>query len=131
VYEGHTGNITAIGFQNDNKWFFTASEDATLKIFDFKKSGFMRNHENNGVMVNAGVLHPNQADILYGDQSGRVRIWDLTSNQVRDLCSIEDERPVRAMTISSNGVFLVAGTGEGTCFIWRSESGASENYIPM
>ena len=59
VFEGHTGNITALGFQQDNKWFFTGSEDGTLKIFDFKKSGFMRNHDNNGVMVNAGVLHPN------------------------------------------------------------------------
>ena len=58
-YEGHTGNITAIGFQSENKWFFTASEDATLKIFDFKKTGFMRNFENNSVMVNTAVLHSN------------------------------------------------------------------------
>ena len=41
-YEGHTGNITSLGFQRDNKWFFTSSEDGTLKIFDFKATGYMR-----------------------------------------------------------------------------------------
>lgn len=58
-FEGHTGNITALGFQKNNKWFFTASEDGTLKIFDFKTSGYMRNFDNGGAMVNCAVLHPN------------------------------------------------------------------------
>lgn len=66
-FEGHTANITSLGFQKDNKWFFTSSEDGTLKIFDFKMSGFMRNFDNNGVMVNAAVLHPNQGEIIFGD----------------------------------------------------------------
>lgn len=66
-FEGHTANITSLGFQKDNKWFFTSSEDGTLKIFDFKMSGFMRNFDNNGIMVNAAVLHPNQGEIIFGD----------------------------------------------------------------
>ena len=31
-YDGHTNNVTAIGFQKDGKWFFTGSEDGTIKI---------------------------------------------------------------------------------------------------
>ena len=67
LFEGHTGNITALEFQKDNKWFFTASEDGTLKVFDFKAVGFMRNFDNNGVMINTAVLHPNQGEIIFGD----------------------------------------------------------------
>lgn len=67
AYEGHTGNITSLGFQKDNKWFFTSSEDGSLKIFDFKASGYMRNCSNGGVMVNAAVLHPNQVEVYFGD----------------------------------------------------------------
>lgn len=33
-YEGHKGNVTAVGFQRDVKWFFTASEDSTAKLWD-------------------------------------------------------------------------------------------------
>lgn len=67
-FEGHSGNITALGFQKDNKWFFTASEDGTLKVFDFKTTGYMRNFDNNGVSVNCACLHPNQGEIFFGDQ---------------------------------------------------------------
>ena len=67
-FEGHTGNITGLGFQKENKWFFTCSEDGTLKIFDFRTSGYMRNFSNNGIMVNTAVLNPNQVEVIFGDQ---------------------------------------------------------------
>ena len=31
-YDGHTNNVTAVGFQKDGKWFYTGSEDGTIKI---------------------------------------------------------------------------------------------------
>ena len=67
VFEGITGNVTALGFQKDSKWFFTASEDGNLKIFDFKSTGYMRTISNNGVMINTGVLHPNGIEVFFGD----------------------------------------------------------------
>ena len=66
AYEGHTQNVIQFGFQKDNKWFFSASEDGTLKIFDFRASGFMRNY-NNQVMINCAFLHPNQVEVFFGD----------------------------------------------------------------
>ena len=128
-FEGNTGNITALEFQKDNKWFFTASEDGTLKIFDFKTTGYMRNFDNNGVMVNCAVLHPNQGEIIFGDQKGRVRIWDLTENFAKELYNDDDETPIRSIAISKNAKRLVAGTNTGICFIWKSETG--EDYEPL
>jgi len=89
----------------------------------------MRNFDNNGVMINSAVLHPNQGDIIFGDQSGRVRIWDLTENNARELYAEDDEVPISAVAISKDAKRLVAGTSNGTCFIWRSENG--EDYEPM
>ena len=31
-YDGHTNNVTAVGFHRDGKWIFTGSEDGTIKI---------------------------------------------------------------------------------------------------
>ena len=89
----------------------------------------MRNFDNNGVMINSAVLHPNQGDIIFGDQSGRVRIWDLTENNARELYAEDDEVPISAVAISKDARRLVAGTSNGTCFIWRSDNG--EDYEPM
>ena len=36
VFVGHTMNVTSIGFQRDNRWMFSASEDGTLKIWDLR-----------------------------------------------------------------------------------------------
>ncbi len=35
-YDGHTGNITVVGFQKDAKWMYTGSEDGTVKIWDLR-----------------------------------------------------------------------------------------------
>ena len=33
-YNGHTGNVTSVGFQKDSKWMFSGSEDGTVRIWD-------------------------------------------------------------------------------------------------
>jgi G protein beta subunit-like protein len=38
-FDGHTGNVTAVGFQKDRKWMYTGSEDGTVKIWDFRAPG--------------------------------------------------------------------------------------------
>lgn len=34
--DGHTSNVTSIGFQKSGKWMFTASEDHTIKLWDLR-----------------------------------------------------------------------------------------------
>jgi target of rapamycin complex subunit LST8 len=79
----------------------------------------MRNFDNAGVMVNCAVLHPNQCEIFFGDQQGRVRIWDLTTNEPRELYVDSDEIPFRSIAITRSAKKLVAGNNVGTCFIWE------------
>ena len=127
-FEGHTGNITSLGFQRENKWFFTSSEDSTLKIFDFRASGYMRNLSNNGIMVNCAVLNPNQVEVVFGDQSGKIKIWDLTTNTTRDLFEDQEEIGIRSLCIANNSSKLVAGNSAGICYIWNSQNG--EDFQP-
>ena len=73
-FDGHTGNVSAIGFERDGKWMYSASEDGTLKIWDLRASGSQRKFDA-GAPVNSAALHPNQAEIISGQQNGTVRIW--------------------------------------------------------
>ncbi len=58
-FDGHTNNVTAVGFERDGRWMYSGSEDGTVKIWDLRASGFQREYESRGA-VNSVVLHPNQ-----------------------------------------------------------------------
>ena len=36
TFDGHTGNVTAVGFHCEGKWMVSGSEDGTLKIWDIR-----------------------------------------------------------------------------------------------
>ena len=35
-YDGHTGNVTSVGFHRDGRWMYTGSEDGCIKIWDLR-----------------------------------------------------------------------------------------------
>ena len=76
-FDGMNSNVIAMSFQKQNKWFFAACEDGNIKIFDFKGQGYQRQYDNGGVMINCAVLHPNEVEIIFGDQNGEIKVWDL------------------------------------------------------
>ena len=59
TYEGHTGNVTSLGFQRDGRWMFSGSDDGTIKIWDLRASTCQRDYELR-TAVNSVALHPNQ-----------------------------------------------------------------------
>ncbi len=58
-FDGHTNNVTSVGFERDGRWMYSGSEDGTVKIWDLRASGYQREFESRGA-VNSVVLHPNQ-----------------------------------------------------------------------
>jgi len=42
--------------------------------------GCQRNYKC-AAAINAIALHPNQGELITGDQQGNVRVWDLTANK--------------------------------------------------
>jgi WD40 repeat protein len=78
--EGHTANVTSVGFHHASKWIVTGSEDGTLKIWDLRARGPQRDYSHK-CPVNDVVIHPNQGELISCDQNGSVKIWDLGGNQ--------------------------------------------------
>ena len=113
-FEGNTGNITALEFQKDNKWFFTASEDGTLKIFDFKTTGYMRNFDNNGIRVSGGLgcggcHRGEECDIDPGSRNNGVfRNISGTANDDRVFRSPSLRHVVRSNGVA-NGPYMYTG----------------------
>lgn len=97
--DSHSNNVTSVGFQRDMKWLFSASEDGTLRIWDPRTTKPTRSYDCGG-SINSAVLHPNQVDLITGDQNGCVKIWDLEADKCREEYTPSDVA-VRSITIVS------------------------------
>ena len=118
-FDGHCSNVTAVGFQRDGKWLFSSSEDGSVRIWDPRTPLCQRTYEDKESLhaVNTVALHPNQTDLLAGDQSGCLRIWDLEANACRHRQTPVAETPVRSISVAGDGSMVALGSQKGRVLI--------------
>lgn len=125
-YDGHTSNVTSVGFEKNGTWMFSGSEDGTVKIWDLRAPGAQREFEHKSAAVNSVVLHPvNQHELISGDQQGNIRVWDLTAGACSCELVPEVGVPVRSLTVAPDGSLVIAANNSGTCYVWKSLQGAN------
>ena len=124
-FEGHTGNVTAVGYQSGSRWIVTASEDQTIKIWDIRTPGIQRDYHLKHP-VNDVIIHPNQGELVSGDQSGSIFIWDLAGNACTHEFIPEEEVPIRSVSMAVDGSLLVAGNNKGNLYTWKSKGDLTE-----
>jgi len=122
TYEGHTSNVMTVGFQKDGKWLYSCSEDSSIRIWDTRAPTCQRTYYCQ-VGVNSVALHPNQMELISGDQGGNIKVWDLTANAMREQSSPPLLSPVRAVSIASNASIMTAGSHSGRLYVYNIRDG--------
>lgn len=140
TFDGLSANAVAMVFQRQNKWFFVTCEDGTIKIFDFHTTGYQRQCDNGGVMIHCAVLHPNEVEIIFGDQSGEIKVWDLQAQKVRQFWQMDEPMvSITSLEIAHDASMLIMGNSAGVFSFWESEGvkalgsmdgGSSSNKSP-
>jgi len=74
--------------------------------------------------VNCVALHPNQGELLVGDQSGVIHIWDLRTDHNEQLIP-EQDASIQHISIDPGANFMAAINNKGNCYVW-SLSGSSK-----
>lgn len=125
-YEGLSRNVTAVGFQEEGKWMFTGGEDCSARIWDLRS----RNLQCQRIFqvsapVNCVCLHPNQAELIVGDQSGVIHLWDLKTDHNEQLIP-EAEASVESLAVDAGGWHMAAVNNKGRCYVWALSGGSGE-----
>eukprot|EP01101_Sappina_pedata_P006708 TRINITY_DN3411_c0_g1_i1.p1 TRINITY_DN3411_c0_g1~~TRINITY_DN3411_c0_g1_i1.p1 ORF type:complete len:316 (+),score=108.09 TRINITY_DN3411_c0_g1_i1:27-950(+) len=129
-FDGHTSNVTSIGFQRDGKWMYSCSEDGFIKVWDLRATGCQREYQV-GAPVNTLTLHPNQAELISGDQNGNIKVWDLTANKMSREVTPDGEVALRSVSIASDGSAAVASNNKGNCFVYRLAPSDTSRFDPV
>eukprot|EP00929_Paragymnodinium_shiwhaense_P074977 TRINITY_DN38343_c0_g1_i2.p1 TRINITY_DN38343_c0_g1~~TRINITY_DN38343_c0_g1_i2.p1 ORF type:complete len:259 (-),score=33.65 TRINITY_DN38343_c0_g1_i2:2-778(-) len=133
--EGHINNVTAVGFEAiGGRWLYTGSEDGTMRVWDCRTRKCQLTFENDAIFDRTAIhsveLHPNQVELIAGDNQGKVMIWDLQANRIRQTLIPEDGVPVRSVCVSPDGRVAVCANHEGTCYVWKMHD-VDETYEPL
>lgn len=107
-----------MGFSKDQNWVYGSSEDGFIKIFDLRAQGFKRQYKNESA-VNCIQLHPNEGDLVVGDQNGQIKIYDLVADKCRQTIDASRDIGIRSLSISINAYCLVAADGAGQCHVYK------------
>lgn len=129
-YDGHTSNVTGVGFHAAGHWMFSGSEDGTIKTWDLRATGCQRDYRV-GAAVNHVTLHSNQGELVAVDQDGCMTVWDL----VADKCVFRDKPAgdvgMRSVAVNPDGDCIVATNNEGNCFVYGVGSAGASHYIAL
>jgi len=133
-YEGHTNNVGAMGFEDREGWLYTGSEDGTIRVWDCRTQKCQLCYENHGMFERVAIhsvdLHPNQVELIAGDNQGKVLVWDLTANRVRRTLIPEEGVPIKSVCISPDAKLVVGANHDGTCYVWQlSDEGSGEDSL--
>jgi target of rapamycin complex subunit LST8 len=118
IYEGHRTNVTTVAFQSENRWFLSASEDGSVRIWDLRSSRCQREISNTieeggsggRVAITQAALHPNQVEVTTADVEGRIRTWNVgmrhCSQEVYECTS--EASAMRSVSVSESGRMIAA-----------------------
>ncbi|CAH8360673.1 unnamed protein product [Eruca vesicaria subsp. sativa] len=129
TFVGHTSNVMAVGFHANGNSMYSGSEDGTVRIWDLRAPDPPQEYERNCLKayqphgsvtpINTVVLHPNQIELISGDQDGIIRVWDTRMNAITIELVPEADTAIQSLSVMGDGTMLVAANDRGTCFIWN------------
>ncbi|VDK83081.1 unnamed protein product [Onchocerca ochengi] len=115
-----TKNVTAIGFDDRCKWFYTGGEDCSVKIWDFRSSLHCRRAFQVNSAVNCIVIHPNQVTLIISDISGALYFWDVR-REVSDIfpnLNLDIFEHITYVDINRTADTLIGVTNKGKVIMW-------------
>lgn len=139
---GHRDFIKDLAFTPDGELLVSASDDKTIRVWDWRSGTTIRTirgeigHRNHGKIF-AIAVSPDGATLAaggwfgpgFGDEPpyGDVRLFDLRSGRITGVLK-GHELPVYDLAFSPDGAWLAVAGQDGFVFLWRRDGAAPTGW---
>ncbi|HMO15247.1 MAG TPA: serine/threonine-protein kinase [Pirellulaceae bacterium] len=114
----HRGGINQIRFSRDGRLFATASNDRTVKVWDYQTRSLIHHLAGHHLSDVFSVVFSPEGDLLYsGSRDRTIGIWSVDTGQLTGTLAGHGQL-IRCLDINPAGTRLVAGTWFGEILIW-------------
>ncbi len=118
----HSDEINSASFSPDGKYFATASDDKTAKIWETRTGKLAANLLGHTKGVNSVKFSPDGKYVISASWDGTAKAWEtITGKLVWSLSGQKDER-VWAALFSPDGKYIVTTSGE-MAKVWEAVTG--------
>ncbi len=142
---GHRAFVKDIAFTPDGTTLVSASDDKTIRVWDWESGVTLRTLRGfqgpgNEGKVFAVAVSPDGKTVAaggyfgegFGDKPpyGDIRLFDLSTGKIRAVLK-GIEYPVYDVAFSPNGAFLAAGEQEGFVYVWQRDDADPTGWKPF
>jgi WD40 repeat protein len=130
VLEGHTGSVTSVDFSPDGTILATAGIDERVKLWNVGPWNEFNSPPLAANPLIRVVFSPEGRLLAYGGTGTRIFIWDLVQERLAATLS-GPFKAGRSLGFSRDGLFLVAGSYDGSIRLWKRASTDSAEFTAI
>jgi WD40 repeat protein len=113
----HRFGITALALTPDGRSLVYASDQGTLKVWDWPIAKERRSMPCPGHEINALAITPDSSCVITASEDQTLRTWDLITGTVLRVFK-GHSGAVRAVAVTPEGRSAISGSADGTLKIW-------------
>src|ERR1022692_3503449 len=118
--EGHSDAVTRVTVTPDGKWAVSASDDATLRVWDLEAGRVLRTLE--GHSFSDVAVTPDGKRAVSASWDHTLKVWDLATG--RTLCTLAGHSDsVRGVAVTPDGTRAVSASWDHTLKVWDLATG--------
>jgi len=119
--DGHTGQVTGLGFTNDGRRAISSSDDASVRLWELETGLEIHRMIGHSGAISEVTLTPDNLKAVSAGADGTVRVWDLARGE-EVACLRGHSRRVWHVAVSADGRRALSGGDDSMIRLWDLET---------